>query len=137
MSTSDIDPIPEPRPFLIGDEAEGRFYNLRGGGIVLDRHLELVQQFFGAEVDYRVTASVKRWNGRPSQFFIEIDRPVDDDASQDRLIELERALLEVEDELAERSNRRRPFANISVVLAGTPMRWDDAVSDDLGVEDET
>lgn len=124
MSTSDADPFPEPPPFVFGDKAEGWFYNLKGGGIVLDRHLELVHQFFGTEVRYRVTASVNRWNGRPSQLFIEIDLPVDDDASQDRLVELEWALVEAEDDLAGRSNRRRPFGNISVVLAGSPVRWD-------------
>lgn len=136
MSTSEADPFPEPPPFVVGDKAEGWFYKRRGGGIVLDRHLELVHQIFGAEVSYRVTASVNRWNGRPSHFFIEIDLPVDDEASQDRLIELERALVEIEDELVERSNRRRPYGDISVVLAGNPVRWD-AVGSSLDVEDDS
>ena len=55
--------------------------------------------------------------------FIEIDRPIDDRESQDQIVEIEAALVEVEAELAEVSRRRRPYANINVVLAGVPTRW--------------
>lgn len=130
MSTRNADSFSEPPPFVSGDRARAWFYNLEGGGIVLDHHVELIQQFFGTEVQYNVTASVNRWSGRLSRLFIEIDLPVDDGVSQDRLVDLQGALVGSEDALVDRSKRLRPFRNISVVLTGRPLRWD-AVRDPL------
>lgn len=114
----------EPAPFTEGASAEAWFYGLRGGGTILDAHLVAIHSVFGSEVQYSLRAAVNRWTGRPVQLFIEIDRPSDDEEAFQLLIEVQRLLLAEADAIAERSARRRPFANVAVTLARPPRDWD-------------
>lgn len=115
---------------LVGPRAAAWFAEHRkGGGDIMDRHLTAIRAIFGEDVDVRVTAPLGSASGEPRHVFIEIDLPIDDEAAQDLVEELQGHLLEAAGRMRSSTGNRWPLRNISVVLSGEPQDWDGVLKD--------
>lgn len=123
-------PLPESfPPFLVGDEAVSWFMRRRGGSLLFDQHMSLIQEAFGNDVPIRFRAAIDPSTGQPTVLIIDIMRPPDDDDAWHRLVQVQERLLEIREELADFLKVKDPFRRIVLSLGDEQSSWADLVAE--------
>jgi len=112
---------------MLTDIAAREWYmTRRGGGHLLDAHLEAITERLGPDASYALRAPIDPLTGRPSILIIEVDLPISEDASWEVLDAVESELLSQRQRLSELSRRKDPFANITLTLSVRAEDWEEA-----------
>jgi|SRR5215469_11307706 len=128
-------PTPDrPQPFVADDEALSWFMRRRGGGTLFDEHISLIHSAFGDDVQIHLRAAVDPSSGQPTVLIIDIDRPLDDEDSWRRLVEVQQGLIERQEDLSGRLRLKAPYRNVVLSLGGEQSNWNDLVAELEGEE---
>jgi hypothetical protein len=91
--------------------------------------MSLIEEYFGDAVLTHLRAAVDPSSGQPTVLIIDIDRPIDDDDSWLRLIEVQQRLIERRDDLAGRLKLSSPYRNVVLNLSGEQSSWSDLLAE--------